>query len=60
MNPQSQELYDHLYGEDHGEDHVEDVHDGGEAFGLLVMLREKRRHRSSRHGTETSGRLRVA
>lgn len=41
MSTESQELDDHLNGENHGEDHVEDVHDGGEQFGLLVVLGEK-------------------
>lgn len=41
MSAQSQEFNDHLDGEDHGEDHVEDVHDGGEEFGLFVMLTER-------------------
>lgn len=41
MSTKSQQLDDHLDGEHYGEDHVEDVHDGGEQFGLLVMLGEK-------------------
>lgn len=41
MCPQSHQLDDHLDSEDYSEDHVEDVHDGGEQFGLFVMLREK-------------------
>lgn len=42
MSTQSQQLDDHLNGENHGEDHVEDVHDGGEQFGLLIVLRKKK------------------
>lgn len=41
VSAESQEFNDHLDGEDHGEDHVEDVHDGGEEFGLFVMLTER-------------------
>lgn len=41
MSTKSQQLDDHLNGEHHREDHVEDVHDGGEQFGLLVVLGEK-------------------
>lgn len=38
VSPQSQQLDDHLYGENESEDQVEEVHDGGEEFGLLVVL----------------------
>lgn len=60
MSTQSQQLDDHLNGENHSEDHVEDVHDGGEQFGLLVVLRKRKvRQRQRGSGQSSDGRLKV-
>ena len=42
MSSKSQQFDDHLPSENDRKDHVEDVHDGGEQFGLLIMLVEEK------------------